>query len=99
VNEIAHSGQLALCVARARVRGTEDPPPPLDHVLHDGLGFKQVVACVEMKPGRVDAVSIQTQVVAGALAPCLDAAFLTSRVAQLPQERRMCMCTPSTLTS
>ena len=35
----AREGQRALRVASVRVRGPEDPPPPLDHVLHDGLGF------------------------------------------------------------
>ena len=48
------------------MRGAEDPPPPLDYVLHDGLGFEQVVACVEITSGR-RAWLIQTQVVAGVL--------------------------------
>ena len=45
----AHVGQDALANARYRMRGAEDPSPPLDYVLHDGLGFEQVVACVEIK--------------------------------------------------
>ena len=43
---LAHGGQHGLGPARIWMRGTEDPPPSLDHVLHDGLGFEQVVACV-----------------------------------------------------
>ena len=49
-----HLGQRGLAVARFRMRGAEDPPPPLDNVPHDGLGFEQVVACVGIKTGRVD---------------------------------------------
>ena len=48
------------------MRRTEDLPPPLDHVLHDGLGFKHVVACVESKSDRVDA-AIRTLFVTRAL--------------------------------
>ena len=53
------------------MRRTKDPSSPLDHVLHDGLGFEQVVACVDIKIGH-DAVPrrsvlIQTQFVAGAI--------------------------------
>ena len=44
----AHLGQRGLAIARPRMRGTEDPPPPLDHVLEYTLGFEQVVACVEI---------------------------------------------------
>ena len=47
----AHAGQKRLGVERVRMRGTEDPPSPLDHVLRDGLGFEQVVACVEIQSG------------------------------------------------
>ena len=54
---LARAGQLALCDTRLRVRGTEDPPSPLNHVLHDGLGLEQVVTCVEMKSGHVNAVA------------------------------------------
>ena len=43
--------QQALRAKRGRMRGAEDPPPPLRDVLHDGLGFQQVVACVEIKLG------------------------------------------------
>ena len=49
----AHLRQHGLALARVRVRGTENPPPPLDYVLQDGLGFEQVVACVEIKTGCV----------------------------------------------
>ena len=49
----ARLGQRALCAKRVRMRGAEDPPPPLDYVLQDGLGFEQVVACVEIKTGCV----------------------------------------------
>ena len=28
----AHDGQRRLALARVRMRGAEDPPPPLDHV-------------------------------------------------------------------
>ena len=45
----ASVGQSALREARVRMRGTEDPTSPLDYVLHDGLNFEQVVACVEIK--------------------------------------------------
>ena len=34
---------------RCFIRGAEDPSSPLDHVLHDGLGFEQVAACVEIQ--------------------------------------------------
>ena len=34
------------------MRGPEDPPSPLDHVLHDGLGLEQVFACVGIKNGH-----------------------------------------------
>ena len=47
----AHLGQRGLGIARVRMRGAEDPPPPLDHVLQDALGFKQVVACVGIENG------------------------------------------------
>ena len=47
------------------MRGAEDPPTPLDNVLHDGRGFKQVVACVIET--RVDAAAISTRIVAGVL--------------------------------
>ena len=64
----AHGGQPSLRRDRVRVRGAEDPPSPGNHVLHDGLGFEQVVACVEIKKtSRAQAVLIQTQVVAGAV--------------------------------
>ena len=43
----ARAGQILLSGKRVRMRGAEDSPSPLDHVLHDGLGFEQVVACVE----------------------------------------------------
>ena len=36
----AHAGQRVLHAKRVRMRGTKDPPSPLDHVLHDGLGFE-----------------------------------------------------------
>ena len=49
------------------MRGTEDPPPPLHHVLQDGLGFEQVVTCVEIKTFAHGSVSIQTRVAASAL--------------------------------
>ena len=65
----AHLGIRVLYWARVRMRGTEDAPPPLEHVLHDCLGFEHVVACVVIKrfaPTRA-AASIQTRVVAGAL--------------------------------
>ena len=45
----AHVGQRGLRSDRVRVRGAEDPPSPGNHVLRDGLGFEQVVACVEIK--------------------------------------------------
>ena len=45
----AHLGQRALEAKRFRMRGTEDLPCPLDHVLPDCLGFEQVVACVKTK--------------------------------------------------
>ena len=62
-----HYGQNAFCGNRARMRGALDSPHP---ILHDCLGFKQVVACV-MIPGRVrraahGSILIQAQVVAGA---------------------------------
>ena len=53
-------------MGRERMRGAEDPTSPLDNVLHDGLGFEQVVACV-IKMVSLAQVLIQTQVVAGAL--------------------------------
>ena len=43
-------GQELLRATRFRMRRAEDPPSPLDHVLHDGLGFEHVVACVEISP-------------------------------------------------
>ena len=45
----ARLGKAFLRAKRLRMRGAEDPPSPLDHVLHDGLGFEQVVACVEIR--------------------------------------------------
>ena len=48
-----HFGQPYLGAKRIRMRGAEDPTPPLDYVLHDGFGFEQVVACVEIN--RIDA--------------------------------------------
>ena len=51
------------------MRGSENPPPPLDHVLQDGLSLEEVVACVEIKNGRRRRTRIsviQTQVFAGA---------------------------------
>ena len=36
----AHTGKIVLCVKRLRMRGTEDPTSPLEHVLEDGLGFE-----------------------------------------------------------
>ena len=51
----AHVGQNGLRAARLRMRGAEDPPPLLDHVLHDGFGFEQVVTCVEIKKRRAAA--------------------------------------------
>ena len=45
----ADPSERGLTRAGGRMRGTEDPSPPLDHVLHDGLGFEHVVACVEIK--------------------------------------------------
>ena len=53
----AHVGQKGLVFERLRMRTTEDPAPPLKHVLYDGLGFEQVVAWVETvasTPRRVD---------------------------------------------
>ena len=47
----ARAGQHALCATRFRMRVTEDPPSPLDHVLQDGLCFERVVACIEIKNG------------------------------------------------
>ena len=46
------------------MRRTQDPPSPLDHVLQDGLGFEQVVACVEIERVALTLplVLIQTQV-------------------------------------
>ena len=41
----AHLEQIFLLMTRARMRGTKDPPSPLDRVLQEGLSFKQVVAC------------------------------------------------------
>ena len=51
----AQLGRRNLRSARVRMRGAKDPPPPLDHVLHDALGFEQVVACVEIVfwPARI----------------------------------------------
>ena len=46
---LAHFGEILLCLARLRVSGAEDPQIPLNHVLHDSLGYEQVVACVEIK--------------------------------------------------
>ena len=59
----------ALRASRVRMRGAEDPPSPLDCVLHDGLGFEQVVACVRSKQvtARSEVGMIQTRVVAVAL--------------------------------
>ena len=57
--------QPALCKARVRMRGAEDPPPSLDHVLQDGNGFEQVVACGEKRVASTEG-SIKTQVVTGA---------------------------------
>ena len=61
----AHVGQYYLALARVRMRGSKNPSSPLDHVLHDGLGFQQVVACVEMKMGRVDTASDRADSSAG----------------------------------
>ena len=55
---LPHVGQRALGANRFGMRGAEDPPPPLDHVLHDGLRLQQVVACVEIETGRVDAAHV-----------------------------------------
>ena len=44
----ARFGQRSLCAKRARMRGAEDPPSPLNNVLQDGHGFEHVVACVEI---------------------------------------------------
>ena len=52
-----NDGQTSLRDTRVRMRGTKDSPSPLNHVLHDGLGPEQVVACVEMKSGHVNAVA------------------------------------------
>ena len=53
----AHVGQHALVDKRLRMRGAEDLPSPLNHVLNDCLGFEQVVACDNpwIKTGRVEA--------------------------------------------
>ena len=75
---LARAGQPVLGVGRVRMRGAEDSPFPLDHVLHGGRGFEQVVACVEIKkgsrpprqPGLV--VLVRTQVAAGALRVVLE---------------------------
>ena len=65
---LARNGQRTLYLKRFRMRGAEDSPSPLDHVLHDGLGFDQVVACVEIETGRAAVAStIQTRVVADAI--------------------------------
>ena len=40
----ARHGQRGFRAARRRMLGAEDPTSPLDHVLHDGLDFEQVVA-------------------------------------------------------
>ena len=42
-------GERCFATARVRMRGAEYPPASPDHVLQDGLGFKQVVACVGIK--------------------------------------------------
>jgi len=47
----AHVGQSLLYRERVWMRGAEDAPSPLDHVLQDGLGLEQVVACVGIKDG------------------------------------------------
>ena len=44
----ADMGHKALRLTRLGMRGTKDPPSPLDHILHDGLGSEQVAACDEM---------------------------------------------------
>ena len=63
----ARETEVFLAATRVRMRGTEDPPSPPDHVLHDSLGFEHVVAC-EIKTGSLRLiVSTQTQVVASAL--------------------------------
>ena len=54
----ARLGQRGLYAERVRMRGAEDPPSPLEHVLHDCLGFEQVIACVEIKMGRGSAARI-----------------------------------------
>ena len=60
-----HAGQRALGATCVGMRWTEDPLSPLDHVLRDGLGFKQVFAWVGKK--RVALTPrIQTQVATGA---------------------------------
>ena len=51
----AHIGQQVVAVLRVRIRGAEETASPRDHVLQDGLGFEQVVACVGIKNGRVAA--------------------------------------------
>ena len=44
----AHVSTRPLVSERVWMRGAEDPPPPFDHILHDGLGFEQILACVEI---------------------------------------------------
>ena len=45
-------GQDLFSENRVRMRGAEDPPSPLNNVLHEGLGFEQVVACVGIESCR-----------------------------------------------
>ena len=57
----AHVEQRFLYGKCGWMRTPKDPSSPLDQVLQDGLGFKQVVACVEVKMSRVDAATFESR--------------------------------------
>ena len=67
IRELTTKGQRVLCAKRGWMRGAEDTPSPLDHVLPDALDFEQIVACVERPSTPRRSELIQTQVVAGVL--------------------------------
>ena len=67
---------------RGRMPGTKDPPSPLDHALHDVIGFEHVVACVEIKNGacrRRRSVLIQNAGRCGCARGCCGGPWLNFR--------------------
>ena len=46
-----HLGQEVFSAKRFRMREAENLSSPLHHAMYDGLGFEQIVACVETNKG------------------------------------------------